>query len=291
LASRRPDARSWRGCALLQADNVRYEWGGARGSGLRAPASARQAPGVPGLHGVSLTVRTGTLFGILGPNGSGKTTLLRILAGILEPQGGRVLLDHADLRTLTRRAVARRVAVVPQETHLAFDYSVLEVALMGRYPHLGTFSLEGPGDVRVAREALAATGTLGFGPRPFSTLSGGEKQRVVIASALAQEPEVMLLDEPTASLDLGYQLEIASLLQRLNGDHGVTIVVATHDLNFAASVCSDIALLSAGRLTAIGPTESVLTREAIETLYGVQADVGRHPATGRLVVVPIRKAS
>ncbi len=245
----------------------------------------------PGLHGVSLAVPTGSLFGILGPNGSGKTTLLRILAGIIEPRSGRVLLDGADIRTLSRRAVARRIAVVPQETHLAFDYSVLEVALMGRYPHLGTFSLEGPRDVGIARDALAATGTLDFAARRFSTLSGGEKQRVVIASAVAQEPKVMLLDEPTASLDLGYQMEIASLVRQLNEAQAVTIVVATHDLNFAASVCSHVALLSRGRMVADGPTDSVLTRKSIEELYGVQADVGRHPSTGRLVIVPIRKAS
>jgi iron complex transport system ATP-binding protein len=267
---------------LLQADNVTLEWSSAgQGFGLATP----------GLHGVSLTIPRGALFGILGPNGSGKTTLFRVLAGILTPVSGRVLLDGGDLHHLSRRAVARRVAVVPQETHLAFDYSVIEIALMGRYPHLGTFGLEGPDDVRLAQEALAATGTLDLQHRSFSTLSGGEKQRVIIASALAQSPELMLLDEPTASLDLGYQIEIAGLLRRLNAEHGVTMVVATHDLNFAAAVCDHLALLRAGRIMASGPADSVLTRESIRTLYGVEADVGRHPATGRPVVVPIRKAS
>jgi iron complex transport system ATP-binding protein len=273
---------------LLQADDVTLEWGDRT-----APVGPGTSPATaaPGLHGVSLLVPRGSLFGLLGPNGSGKTTLLRLLAGILVPATGRVQLDGADLRQLSRRAVARRVAVVPQETHLAFDYSVLEIALMGRYPHLGTFGLEGPGDVRLAREALAATGTLDLQHRSFSTLSGGEKQRVVIASALAQAPELMLLDEPTASLDLGYQIDIAALLRRLNAERGVTMVVATHDLNFAAAVCDHMALLSAGRVMASGAADAVLTREAIERLYGVVADVGRHPATGRLVVVPIRKVS
>jgi len=269
---------------LLQADNVTLEYGatpGGQGFSL--------AP--PGLHGVSLTVPTGALFGILGPNGSGKTTLLRVLAGILAPASGRVRLDGTDLRGLSRRDVARRVAVVPQETHLAFDYSVLEIALMGRYPHLGTFGLEGPRDVEIAREGLAATGTQHLERRSFSTLSGGEKQRVVIASALAQAAGLMLLDEPTASLDLGYQMEIASLLRRLNEQRGATMVIATHDLNFAANVCGDLALLRDGRVVASGATESVLTRERIAALYGVEVEVARHPATGRLVVVPIRKAS
>jgi iron complex transport system ATP-binding protein len=267
---------------LLQADNVTLEYA--------ARLKPRPADAAPGLHGVSLDIAEGSLFGILGPNGSGKTTLLRMLAGILQPASGRVLLDGHDVRHLPRRAVARRVAVVPQETHLAFDYSVLEIALMGRYPHLGNFSLEGPCDVQIARDALAATGTLHLERRSFSTLSGGEKQRVVIASALAQAADLMLLDEPTASLDLGYQIEIAALLRDLNEQRGVTMVIATHDLNFAAGLCGELALLRDGRLMASGATESVLTPATISALYGVVADVGRHPATGRLVVVPIRKA-
>src|SRR5262249_48075708 len=157
--------------------------------------------------------------GILGPNGSGKTTLLRVLAGTLTPDSGRVMLgdrdlSQRDLSKIDRRSVARRVAVVPQDTHLAFDYSVLEVALMGRYPHLGPFEVEGPADFAVAEAALAATGTLDLADRAFTTLSGGEKQRVVIASALSQldprhrpddrESSLLLLDEPTAALDLRY---------------------------------------------------------------------------------------
>ncbi len=277
---------------MLQADDVTLEYDGRASASARRAGGAAQAPPLPpGLHGVTLTVPTGSLFAILGPNGSGKTTLLRALAGIAVPSSGRVLLDGTDLRRLARRDVARRVAVVPQETRLAFDYSVLEIALMGRYPHLGNFGLEGPGDVEIARQALGATGTLMLERRSFSTLSGGEKQRVVIASALAQAADLMLLDEPTASLDLGYQIEIASLLRQLNERRGVTMIIATHDLNFAASVCSELALLRAGRLMASGPAESVLTREAIGALYGVEAEVTRHPVTGRLVVVPIRTVS
>jgi iron complex transport system ATP-binding protein len=267
---------------LLQADDVTLEYDGP----TRDVAGELR----PGLHGVSLSIPRGALFGILGPNGSGKTTLLRILAGILPPEKGNVRLDGADMRSLTRRAVARRLAVVPQETRLAFDYSVLEIVLMGRYPHLDSFGLEGPQDVRIAREALSATGTLEMERRPFSTLSGGEKQRVVIASALAQSPELMLLDEPTASLDLGYQMEIGSLLRRLNRDRGVTIVVATHDLGFAAAVCSRLMMLREGKVLATGPVEGVLTPQFIERLYGVRADVVRHQETGRLVVVPVGQA-
>src|SRR5581483_10522962 len=156
------------------------------------------------------------------------------------------------MRTLSRRDIARRIAVVPQETHAAFDFSVLEIVLMGRYPHLGTLQLEGERDVSIAREALAATGTAALEARRFATLSGGEKQRVVIAGALAQASDILLLDEPTASLDLGFQLEIGALLTRLNHERGVTMVLSTHDLNFAAAVCSQLVLISGGRIIGDG---------------------------------------
>jgi iron complex transport system ATP-binding protein len=181
--------------------------------------------------------------------------------------------------------------VVPQETHLAFDFSVLEVAVMGRYPHLGPFELEGPSDLAQARAALDATGTRSLEHRLFSTLSGGEKQRVVIAGALAQQADLMLLDEPTASLDLGYQVGLASLLSGLNRTRGLTLVVATHDLNFAASVCQRLVLLRAGRVLDAGVTRDVLTADRIRALYGVAADVQFNAAAGHLTVVPLGRAA
>jgi iron complex transport system ATP-binding protein len=268
---------------LLQAGSVSLVFGGS--------ASTRVAGPRPGLHDVTLRADEGSLVGVLGPNGSGKTTLLRLLSGTLAPQSGRVTLDGADIRHLSRTALARRMAVVPQETHLAFDYSVLEIVLMGRYPHLRPFELEGPADLAIARDALAATGTAALERRAFATLSGGEKQRVIIASALAQSAGIMLLDEPTASLDPGYQIEIAALLRRLNAERGITMVVATHDLNFAASICRELVLLRAGRVLASGPTAAVLTGELVEALYGVEADVRHHDRAGHLTVVPIRRTS
>ena len=242
----------------------------------------------PVLHGISVDVGGGDFLGVLGPNGSGKTTLLKVLAGILRPDRGEVRLHGRALSMLPRREMARHLAMVPQETHLAFEYTVLEIVLMGRHPHLGTFQLEGPEDVAVARSALTATGTLELEDRPFGTLSGGEKQRVIIASALAQSAELLLLDEPTASLDLRYQIEIASLLVRLNRERKVTIVLSTHDLNFAASVCRTLVMVRGGRVLASGATRSVLTRDAIARLYDVEADVGFHEQAGHLTVVPIR---
>jgi iron complex transport system ATP-binding protein len=232
----------------------------------------------------------GSLTGLLGPNGSGKTTLLRILAGTLPPDRGTVLLDDAPLARLSRRDIARRIAVVPQETHPAFDYTVLEMTLMGRHPHLGPFALEGPRDLAIAREALGATGTAHLAERSYMTLSGGEKQRVVIAAALAQSPDALLLDEPTASLDLGYQLEIATLLSRLTRERGVTMVLATHDLGLASAVCDRIVLLREGRVLAQGPTADTLTAAAVRETYDVDADVRVHEAAGHLVVTPLRRA-
>jgi iron complex transport system ATP-binding protein len=244
----------------------------------------------PVVDGVSLSVSRGAIVGLLGPNGSGKTTLLRLLSGTLVPDRGRVLLDGQAIAGMSRRDLARRIAVVPQETHSAFDYSALEIVMMGRYPHLGAFELEGASDLAIARRAMADTGTANFEDRRFAALSGGEKQRVVIAGALAQASDVLLLDEPTASLDLGFQLEIAALLSRLNRDRGTTMVVSTHDLNLAAALCAELVLLKEGRVIAQGPTDTVLTPAHVRDLYGVIADVTTHPRAGHLTVVPLGRA-
>jgi iron complex transport system ATP-binding protein len=274
------------------------------------------------LRGVSLEVPADGFVGILGPNGSGKTTLLRTMSGTIRPSRGSVTLDGVDLTRIPRQQIARRMAVVPQETRLAFDFSALEVVLMGRYPHLGRFEVEGPADLAIAHEALAATGTADLAERQFTTLSGGEKQRVIIASALAQvaprlgsdptrsagsranasgsdpdvrkrtpgsDPIYLLLDEPTVALDLAYQLEIAHLLQKLQQQRRIAIAVSTHDLNFAAAFCRSLVLLKNGRVLAAGPTADVLTPDLIRQLYGVRADVTRHADAGHLVVVPIAR--
>ncbi|MBI2222328.1 MAG: ABC transporter ATP-binding protein [Acidobacteria bacterium] len=264
--------------------------------------------GAPVLRGVTIGAAPGEIVGILGPNGSGKTTLLKVLAGLVRPQAGRVLLDGRPLASLHRRAIAQRMSVVPQETRLAFDYSVLEVVLMGRYAHLGAFELEGPDDFAAARAALAMTGTAAFERRPFESLSGGEKQRVIIAAALAQlsvaaglqaggstslpggGSTYLLLDEPTASLDLGYQLEVLAVLRRLHRERRPGIIVSIHDLNLAAALCSRLVLLRDGRVLADGATRDVLTPEHVRELYGVDVEVVPHEGAGHPVVVPLARA-
>jgi iron complex transport system ATP-binding protein len=242
------------------------------------------------LRDASLTIAHGSVTGLLGPNGCGKTTLLKLLSGVLRPSQGGVTIGGRRLDTIPRRELARHVAVVPQETHPAFDYSVLEMVLMGRHPHLGLLQLEGPADLAIARDALSATGTAHLAHRAYMTLSGGEKQRVILASALTQGGDVLLLDEPTASLDLGYQLEIASLLAQLNRERGMTMVLATHDVNLAASICASIILMRDGRIVAHGAPADVLTPAFIRQVYGVDADVAFHPGAGHMNIVPVRRA-
>src|SRR5689334_21034443 len=259
---------------MLKATDVSFSYGGRHG--------ARRV-----IDRVSFEVERGTIVGLLGPNGSGKTTLVRILAGMLHPDSGHVVLDGASVMEMSRRDLARRVALVPQETHITFDFSVIDMVLMGRYPHLGPFELERPADLDIARDALDATGTADLESRSFRTLSGGEKQRVVIAAALAQASDLLLLDEPTTALDVGYQFEVATLLKRLNAEHGTTMIVSTHDLNLAASLCERVVLLKSGSLLAHGPTAETLTAENIRLLYNVEADVQFHARAGHLTVVPL----
>jgi iron complex transport system ATP-binding protein len=239
------------------------------------------------LDGVSFDVPAGGAIGLLGPNGAGKTTLLHLLAGVSTPDAGRITLDGVPLAGLPRQVRARRIALVPQETHVTFDYSVREMVLMGRYPHLGPFEIEGPADLAMAGAALAATDAGGFADRRFATLSGGEKQRVVLASALAQlgvlpssdaadgrrpEPALLLLDEPTTGLDLGHEVALMRLLTTLNTRFGLTLLVSTHHLAFAAACCTLLLVLKDGRLVARGTPREVLTPRVMRDVYGVEIE-------------------
>lgn len=233
------------------------------------------------LEDISFHIRGGDFVGIIGPNGSGKSTLLKNMSRVLAPQGGAIYLAEEDLEKIPRGRLARKIAVVPQETAVNFAFTVEEVVLMGRTPHLGRFQWEGPEDRRIAREAMEATGILPLAQRPITTLSGGERQRAIIAQALAQQPRVLLLDEPTSHLDISHQVEIFELLRVLSQREQVTVIANLHDLNLAAQYCDYLILLSEGRVFALGSPAKVLTPENVEAVYGTEVLVDLNPATNR----------
>ena len=235
------------------------------------------------LQGVSLHADRGQLVGLVGPNGAGKTTLLRALSGILRCQEGVVRFDGVDVEHQSSRALAASVALVPQIAPYTHGFNVIELVLMGRYPHLGRFQIEGREDNRIARDAMRLTETEQFADRTLDTLSGGERQRVFIARALTQQPRVLLLDEPTTNLDVLHQLKVLNVVRRLVDD-GLTAIAAIHDLNMAARYCDRLVLLSGGRVLAEGPPEQVLSPETMESAFGVRAAIHRDPVTGSLAV-------
>jgi iron complex transport system ATP-binding protein len=237
-----------------------------------------------------LEIGAGEMTAVLGPNGSGKTTLVRLAAGGLAPSAGLVELDGRSVAGLPARERAKVVAVVPQDTHLAFAFTVREVVLMGRAPHQGPLGIDSEEDRTAAREAMEQTGIDGLADRPFHALSGGERQRVVVARALAQRPRLLLLDEPTAFLDLRHRLAVYDLVGRLNREDGLTVVVVSHDLNLAARYCRRVVLLHRGAVAADGETSAVLTRENLRAVYRVDADVRTDPGSGKPYVVPVRPA-
>jgi iron complex transport system ATP-binding protein len=259
-----------RGEAVLSLDDASFSYGGPRV-----------------LEGLYLHVGPGETVAVLGPNGSGKTTLLRLGCGTLRPTSGTVRLAGMDPARMAPKERARMVAVVPQDNPLLFEFSAHEVVLMGRSPHLGILGLDGPADRAIVEQAMEITEVAALGERPFRTLSGGERQRVIIARALAQQPCVLLLDEPTAFLDLRHQLGVYQVLERLSREAGLAMVVASHDLNLAARFCRRMVLLSRGRIAADGAPHDVLRPDILRDVYGVTAAVREDPTTGRPFVVPL----
>ncbi|MBO8128156.1 MAG: heme ABC transporter ATP-binding protein [Peptococcaceae bacterium] len=237
------------------------------------------------LDGITFAIEKGSFTGIIGPNGSGKSTLLRCISRVLKPVRGVVLLDDRNVYGLGSRDVAKLMAVVPQETVVNFPFTVEEVVVMGRSPHLGRFQSEGKRDFEIAARVMDLTNIRHLAGRPVTAISGGERQRVIIAKALAQEPEVILLDEPTSHLDINQQLEILNLLQRLNRETKLTIISVFHDLNLAAQYCDTLILMQEGRIFALGTPEEVLTVQNIKAVYSTNVLVNKHSITGRPVVM------
>ena len=238
------------------------------------------------LDGLSLEVAGGELVGIVGPNGAGKTTLFRLVAGLRSPSAGRVLVCGRDVSSLSRADAARLVSVVPQNPTLPAAFTVGELVLMARNPHLKLLQWEGRRDLEAAARAMEATETIHLAGRPLGALSGGERQRALIAMALAQQAGVMLLDEPTSNLDLAHQSRVMDLLADLVARRGVAALVAMHDLSLAAHYCDRIVMLAGGRSHAEGPPREALTRENVAAVYGVEVVVMPHPETGAPIAIP-----
>ena len=257
---------------------------------LSAVGVVYEVDGARLLDGVSLCARQGEFVGLVGPNGAGKTTLLRTVSGVLRRSAGSVALEGRDLDSLSAGEVARTVAHVPQDPADTHGFTAVDVVLMGRYPHLGRFQVEGPEDQRIAHDAMRRTGIERLALRRASTLSGGERQRLFIARALAQEPRLLLLDEPTANLDVKHQLTTLDLVRSL-ARQGMTAVAAMHDLSLAARYCDRLVLLHSGRLVAEGPPEDVLTPRNIRGAFGVEALVYREPLTRTLSVSLLHQAN
>jgi len=240
---------------------------------------------MPLLYDVELKVRKGEMVGLLGPNGSGKTTLLRLLSGVLLPQQGIIVLDGRNLQDWGRRGVARNIAVVPQELHVPFAFTVEQMVSFGRTPYINWFGSRNSRDDNIVQDAMLATEVMTLAKRIFNELSGGERQRVMVAMALAQQPKLLLLDEPTAHLDIKFQIEMLELVQRLNNERGVTVIAALHDLNLAARYFPRLVLFQRGIVADAGPAE-VLEPHLLKRVYGIDVQVGILRGAEHLSVLP-----
>ncbi len=235
---------------------------------------------------LTLEVPRGSFLGVIGPNGAGKSTVVRLALGLVHPSLGRVTVDGADVRRIPRRAFARTVAAVVQEESLEFPFTALEVVLMGRTAHLGPLGFERAADVAAAERAMAETGVGHLAARPLHALSGGERKRVLLARALAQDAAVLVLDEPAAALDIHHQVAIFDLLADRHR-RGATVIVVVHDLNLAAAYCQRLLLLEPGGRAAVGTIEEILTYQRVRAAFGVDVYVGVNEITGHRFLIPM----
>ena len=241
------------------------------------------------IKGISLEINAGDFIGIIGPNGSGKTTLLRLCSKVLHPRKGKIYFDNNDIFAMDLKGFCRKVAFVSQDISTGFSFSVMELALMGRIPHLKRLQFETKKDIEICERALALTDSSGLKEKIVNELSAGERQRAIISRALAQEPVLLLLDEPTAHLDIGHQIQVMDLLKKLNHRNNLTIIMILHDLNLASAYCNRICLLDNGNIFKEGQAEDVLTYENIEAVYKTVVLVNTNPVTGRPNVVLVPK--
>lgn len=233
------------------------------------------------LKDISCKITKGEFVGIIGPNGAGKTTLLKIIDCILKPQEGEIWINGISGKNLKRNNLAKIIAVVAQDSQMIFPFSVHEIVLMGRAPHLNKWRFEGETDFRIARQAMEMTDTLHLINRSMFALSGGERQRVLIARALAQEPQIMLLDEPTTFLDIKHQIDFFDLIKTLNKNRALTVIAITHDINLASLYCDRIVLLQNGHIHCLGNPADVITEKNIKEVYETNVAVDKNPVTGQ----------
>jgi iron complex transport system ATP-binding protein len=233
------------------------------------------------LHGIDFAINKGDFLGIIGPNGSGKSTLLKLMDRIVQAQRGTILLDGKKIELFKRKELAQRIALLPQETTFYFDFKALEIVLQGRAPHLGSLRLEGQRDVDVAMNSMKKTDTADLAYRSINTLSGGQKQGILLARALTQEPQLLLLDEPTANLDIKHKMQIMNMLRSFNKNDGLTIVMASHDIDLSVEYCSTIILLKNGEIFVEGTPDEVVTKENILQVFAYDAFIDKSPVSGK----------
>lgn len=241
------------------------------------------------IEDVSFNICEGEFFGIIGPNGSGKSSLLKLISRIHAPHSGQIYLRETALTMFGRDELSKIVSYIPQESSFLFPYTVAETVSMGRYPHLKGKFFEDSYDKKVVSEAMSWVGIYSLRDRPITDISGGEKQRAIIARGLAQEPDILIMDEPTTSLDIGHQMEIFNLLSRLNVEKKMTIITSLHDLNLGSHYCDKIMLINRGKISAIGTPREVITEENIRNVYGCNVIVDKNPASGtpRVSLIPM----
>ena len=241
------------------------------------------------LKRVSFEISQGEFLGIIGPNGSGKSTLLRLMTRVLLPQKGKILFENKDITKIKLKELCRKIAFVPQDTLINFSFSVEEIVLMGRIPHLKRLQLETQKDFLIAQKSLSSTDILHLNDKKIDQLSAGERQRVIIAKALAQEPILLLLDEPTSHLDIGHQIQILDLLKKLNQEENLTVIIVLHDLNLASEYCDRLILLNEGKVFKDGTPLDVLTYQNIEAVYRTIVVVNKNPFSSKPYVVLVSK--
>jgi len=226
---------------------------------------------------INFSLHQGEFVGILGPNGAGKTTLLKCCNRIYQPQNGEIFVQRQPLARLSQHQIARTIAMVQQETQMVFPYTVFEVIMMGRHPYIRMFGFETAQDVAIVQECMAMMDVQHLAHRSYDTLSGGEKQRTIVASALAQTPTILLLDEPTSALDLKHQIAIYDILKRAQRERALTILSVTHDVNLACMFCDRLILLKDGKIMNDGPSNEVVSEQGMNALYELPLSVIRHP--------------